>query len=257
MKEHAIESFETSNASANVSANTSGAAQNQPTTAASSSTTDQGNNSSILDNSDTMEELNRMISKFERLSRETDRRNRTTTSSPLSSSSPSTAPHRSGPPGSDRLRLNNAVRETFANRFAHMLLSFEHFVIFGGVGGGSERDSAVDMGEEEEDEDDDEDLAGMPHRRDTQQNFDKTSFLSDQKQSHLPFLSSFLETQTFSSFVDEFIISHESGAGGFVQTPFGFRLNKLKGKKTLNLRNTVVCIFVGGESMQQYTQVPV
>ena len=37
------------------------------------------------------------------------------------------------------------------------------------------------------------------------QNFDKISFLSDQNHAHLPFLSSFLETQTFSTFIDEAI----------------------------------------------------
>ena len=29
----------------------------------------------------------------------------------------------------ERLRLNNALREVFANRFCHIFLSYEHFVI--------------------------------------------------------------------------------------------------------------------------------
>jgi hypothetical protein len=29
----------------------------------------------------------------------------------------------------DDLRLNNALREVFANRFCHIFLSYEHFVI--------------------------------------------------------------------------------------------------------------------------------
>ena len=43
------------------------------------------------------------------------------------------------------------------------------------------------------------------------QNFDKISFLSDQNHAHLPFLSSFLETQTFSTFIDEAIARMSSG----------------------------------------------
>jgi hypothetical protein len=50
-------------------------------------------------------------------------------------------------------------REVFVNRFTHMFLSFEHFVIINS----------------------EEDLAQMsPQQQDSQQNFDKISFLSDQ-----------------------------------------------------------------------------
>lgn len=41
-----------------------------------------------------------------------------------------------------------------------------------------------------------------------QQNFDKASFLSDQAEFHLKFLSAFLETQTFASLIDNCIAAH-------------------------------------------------
>ncbi len=138
MKEHAIEILETS-ASSNLTA----------ATAQSSSLSSADPNNSVLDNSDTMEELNRMISKFERLSRESGERRTSSGTGQAKSGGGGGPPH---PAVFDRHRLNNAVRETFAHRFAHMFLSFEHFVIFGGGGSGSERDSAVDMGEEDEDD---------------------------------------------------------------------------------------------------------
>ena len=43
--------------------------------------------------------------------------------------------------------------------------------------------------------------------RDGMHNFDKTAFLSDHPEDHLQFLSSFIETQMFASFVDSKIIS--------------------------------------------------
>lgn len=39
------------------------------------------------------------------------------------------------------------------------------------------------------------------------QNFDKATFLSDQATHHLPFLSQFLETQMFASFIDSKILA--------------------------------------------------
>ena len=124
------------------------------------------------DNSDTMAQLNMMISKFEVLTQQ----------APLKKSS------KGGSGGiksndKDRLKLNNAVREVLVNRFAHMFLSYHHFVIV---------------------PDHQEDLDMTPQtQQNTQQNFDKISFLSDQVQSHLPFLASFLETQMFTFFVDQ------------------------------------------------------
>ena len=123
--------------------------------------------------------------------------------------------------------------QVFCNRFAHMFLSFEHFVIVAS----------------------DADLASMtPQQRETVQartlicyseihnlyfstnstyfplqNFDKTSFLSDQKQSHLAFLSGFLETQMFSSFIDDHIARGTSN-GAATETAFEARLSTLKVK---------------------------
>ena len=59
------------------------------------------------------------------------------------------------------------------------------------------------------------------------QNFDKTSFLSDQKQSHLAFLSGFLETQMFTSFIDDHIARGTSN-GAATETAFDARLSTLK-----------------------------
>merc|ERR1719228_2896981 len=90
----------------------------------------------------------------------------------------------------EKMVLNTAVREVFAHRFGHMFHSYEHFVIVN----------------------DEQDLNLTP-QSDTPQNFDKISFLSDQIQSHLPFLSRFLETQSFSSFIDDHIQRLELGSG--------------------------------------------
>lgn len=115
------------------------------------------------------------------------------------------------------------------NRFAHMFLSYEHFVILGSGGGGG----ASDPGPTTEDAvaaSKNQDLMSLtPQQQETQQNFDKTSFLSDQKQSHLAFLSSFLETQMFSTFIDECIV--KITADTIDESPFEVRLNALKGQE--------------------------
>ena len=75
-----------------------------------------GSRDGLDDSSDTMEQLNQMISKFESLS-----------------SKPNTASKKAAGNNAaatlERLRLNNALREVFANRFCHIFLSYEHFVI--------------------------------------------------------------------------------------------------------------------------------
>lgn len=43
--------------------------------------------------------------------------------------------------------------------------------------------------------------------RESMQNFDKASFLSDQPEPHLPFLSRFIESQMFATLVDNKILS--------------------------------------------------
>ena len=142
---------------------------------------------------DTMEQLNQMISKFESLSH--------------SRSS------KKSKDASERLRLNNAVREVFVNRFCHMFLSYEHFVILAGP--------------EMANEDDDLTPDGLDKESSTM-NFDKISYLSDQTQAHLPFLTSFLETQIFANFIDEKIARLSSPV--LIETPFEKRISVIKEK---------------------------
>ena len=75
------------------------------------------------------------------------------------------------------LVFNQAIRELFARTFVGLFANYESFVI--GRGGGDEAEG-----------------------RDSVVNFDRASFLSDQPDSFLPFLTAFLETQMFTSFVD-------------------------------------------------------
>jgi len=113
----------------------------------------------------------------------------------------------------DKMILNTVLREVFVNRFGHMFHSYEHFVIIN----------------------DEQDLNLTP-QSDTPQNFDKISFLSDQIQSHLPFLSRFLETQSFSNFIDEHIQTITEGV--YHETSFDIRLSNLKSKYGENLVRT-------------------
>ncbi|XP_055707091.1 DENN domain-containing protein 5A isoform X3 [Phlebotomus papatasi] len=84
----------------------------------------------------------------------------------------------------DDLRLNNAIREIFLNRFVQMFSAYEQFVI------------QPNQGREE-----------WLSNRESLQNFDKASFLSDQPQHHRPFLSRFLESQMFATLIDNKIMS--------------------------------------------------
>ena len=146
-----------------------------------------GSRDCLDDSSDTMEQLNQMISKFES----------------LSSSKNSKKSDKSNT--LERLKCNNAIREVFVNRFCHMFLSYEHFVII----------------------QTEEDLTPQNDKEQTA-NFDKISFLSDQNHAHLPFLSSFLETQTFSNFIDEAIMKMSEDV--LKESPFDRRLNLIKEK---------------------------
>ncbi|XP_034238176.1 DENN domain-containing protein 5B isoform X2 [Thrips palmi] len=85
----------------------------------------------------------------------------------------------------DDLRFNNTIREVFLNRFVHIFVAYEKFVIL-----------PSQVKEEE----------WMSNRESTQ-NFDKASFLSDQPEQHLPFLSRFIESQMFATLVDNKILS--------------------------------------------------
>ncbi|XP_041443807.1 DENN domain-containing protein 5B-like isoform X2 [Xenopus laevis] len=81
-------------------------------------------------------------------------------------------------------KLNVQLREVFANRFTQMFSDYEAFVI----------QSAHDM-------------ESWLNNREQMQNFDKASFLSDQPEPYLPFLSRFIETQMFATFIDNKIMS--------------------------------------------------
>ena len=113
----------------------------------------------------------------------------------------------------DKMILNVVLREVFVNRFGNLFHSFEHFVIIN----------------------DEQDLNLTP-QTDTPQNFDKVSFLSDQIQGHVPFLSRFLETQSFSTFIDEYIQNISDGS--CTETPFDVRMSLLKSKFGDNLVRT-------------------
>lgn len=82
------------------------------------------------------------------------------------------------------LRLNNSVREIFLNRFVQMFATYEHFVILPN-----------------------QDKNEWLTNRESLQNFDKASFLSDQQQHHRPFLSRFLESQMFATLIDNKIMA--------------------------------------------------
>uniref|UniRef100_A0A158Q7I2 UDENN domain-containing protein n=1 Tax=Elaeophora elaphi TaxID=1147741 RepID=A0A158Q7I2_9BILA len=83
------------------------------------------------------------------------------------------------------MKINNAIREIFINRFAWLLYSYEHFVI----------NTAC------------QDIETYFASRESVTNFDKAAFLSDQPSKNLPFLAAFLETQMFTSFIDAKIVS--------------------------------------------------
>ncbi|XP_073997603.1 DENN domain containing pinstripe isoform X3 [Rhodnius prolixus] len=83
------------------------------------------------------------------------------------------------------LRVNSAIREIFLNRFVHLFIDYDHFII-------------------QPNQDKEEWL----NNRESMYNFDKATFLSDQQQQHLPFLSRFIETQMFATLIDNKILSN-------------------------------------------------
>lgn len=112
-------------------------------------------------------------------------------------------------PQLEELRLNNAVREVFFNRFLHMFSSYDHFVI----------------------QPNQKDMEQWLASRDTVHNFDKTTFLSEQPEPHLPFLSRFIETQMFACFVDSKILSHWEDADPCLKI-FDNRIKLLRSQST-------------------------
>lgn len=100
--------------------------------------------------------------------------------------------------------FNNAIRQLFFNRFVHMLYSYEVFVI----------QPAQNM-------------ESWINNRETMQNFDKAAFLSDHPETYLPFLSPFIETQMFATFIDNKILSHWEDADPYL-IMFDLRIKTLK-----------------------------
>uniref|UniRef100_A0A8C1LSZ2 DENN/MADD domain containing 5A n=1 Tax=Cyprinus carpio TaxID=7962 RepID=A0A8C1LSZ2_CYPCA len=107
-------------------------------------------------------------------------------------------------------QLNIRVREVFANRFTQMFSDYEVFVIQSS-----------------------QDKESWFSNRDQMQNFDKASFLSDQPEPYLPFLSRFLETQMFASFIDSKILCHDDEDKEHTLRVFDSRVDKIR---MLNVR---------------------
>uniref|UniRef100_A0A8C5FQ72 DENN domain containing 5A n=1 Tax=Gadus morhua TaxID=8049 RepID=A0A8C5FQ72_GADMO len=107
-------------------------------------------------------------------------------------------------------QINIQVREVFANRFTQMFADYEVFVIQPS-----------------------QDKESWFTNRDQMQNFDKASFLSDQPEPYLPFLSRFLETQMFASFIDGKILCHDEEDKEHSLRVFDARVDKIR---MLNVR---------------------
>ncbi|XP_072128707.1 DENN domain-containing protein 5A isoform X2 [Mobula birostris] len=107
-------------------------------------------------------------------------------------------------------QLNIQIREVFANRFTQMFADYEVFVIQPS-----------------------QDKESWFNNREQMQNFDKASFLSDQPEPYLPFLSRFLETQMFASFIDNKIMCHDDDDKDQILRVFDTRVDKIR---TLNVR---------------------
>ncbi|GAU98066.1 hypothetical protein RvY_09263-2 [Ramazzottius varieornatus] len=95
----------------------------------------------------------------------------------------------------DDMRFNIAIREIFLNRFVQMFHSYEHFVLH------------ADAAESQ---------------RESVHTFDKVVFLSDQPDTHLAWLSPFLETQMFATFIDG-RIQNKTGIAENVETSTAFQ----------------------------------
>ncbi|XP_063800141.1 DENN domain-containing protein 5A isoform X2 [Pseudophryne corroboree] len=107
-------------------------------------------------------------------------------------------------------QLNIHIREVFANRFTQMFADYEAFVIQPS-----------------------QDKESWFSNREQMQNYDKASFLSDQPEPYLPFLSRFLETQMFASFIDNKIMCHDEDDKDPVLRVFDARVDKIR---LLNVR---------------------
>uniref|UniRef100_A0A0N4ZBK9 UDENN domain-containing protein n=1 Tax=Parastrongyloides trichosuri TaxID=131310 RepID=A0A0N4ZBK9_PARTI len=110
-----------------------------------------------------------------------------------------------------QLRINNVIRELFCHHITNMFINYEQFLL-------------SDVHEE---------TLNNANNRDSFVSFDKASFLSEQPNSHLMFLAAFLETQMFTSFVDNKIMSHLRGTDEALNL-FDKKIMVLK-KKALNI----------------------
>lgn len=102
------------------------------------------------------------------------------------------------------LIINNMLREVFLHYFLQMFSCYDHFVI--------QPPQEFTMDE-------------WLSNRETMQTFDKTAFLGDQPEAHLPFLSAFIETQIFTTFIDNKLLSQWEDMEGNLQV-FEQRLKK-------------------------------
>ncbi|XP_053599869.1 DENN domain-containing protein 5A isoform X4 [Plodia interpunctella] len=111
------------------------------------------------------------------------------------------------------IKFNIAIRETFLNRFVHIFLMYENFVIMPD----QDRDSWLSA-------------------RESMVNFDKASFLSDQPQRHRPFLSRFLETQMFATLIDNKIMANWSEYDANLQV-FEHRIKAVRTNSLKRIKN--------------------
>ncbi|CAG0893230.1 unnamed protein product [Cyprideis torosa] len=115
------------------------------------------------------------------------------------------------------MKLNAGIREALLNRFVHIFVAYENFIIKP-----------------------DQDLENWLNSGDTSMvNFDKVAFLSDQRKQHLPFLSRFLETQMFTTFIDRKILS-EFGEKDPSVTMFDARIRALREKHSPSSESPLV-----------------
>ncbi|XP_055963796.1 DENN domain-containing protein 5B isoform X2 [Sorex fumeus] len=107
-------------------------------------------------------------------------------------------------------RLGAQLREVFARRFTLLFADYEAFVI----------QAAADP-------------EAWLSSREHAHNFDKASFLSDQPEPFLPFLSRFIETQMFASFVDSKIVSQWEEKDPLLRV-FDARIERLRLRPSLH-----------------------
>ncbi|VDN99890.1 unnamed protein product [Rodentolepis nana] len=91
---------------------------------------------------------------------------------------------------SDLLKFNYAIREVFINHLAEIFVDFETFIVLGANSSENPEGNTAAA------------TATNAHNNSGLQAFDKVGFLSDCPETHMAFLSPFLETQMFATFLD-------------------------------------------------------